>query len=140
MTMKDATNALRVCFRNFPTLERWMRQHADQCLSRRSITIGAGRMLEGAWEPKSIRYTQCCNLPIQGVCADIMMRAVAGVYRRLHTEGLDAIMVAQIHDELILEADRQDADAVSTVLKVEMIKAFNGTFPDAPIGDLYQCP
>jgi len=136
MTMKDAKNALRVFFRNFPTLERWMRQHADQCLSRRSITIGAGRMLEGAWEPKGIRYTQCCNLPIQGICADVMMRAVSGVYRRLHTEGLGAIMVAQIHDELILEADRQDADTVSTILKAEMTKAFNGTFPDAPIGDL----
>ena len=65
-----------------------------------------------------------------------MMRAVSGVHRRLHTEGIDAIMVAQIHDELILEADRQDADAVSTILKAEMTKAFNGTFPDAPIGDL----
>ena len=39
----------------------------------------------------------------------IMMRAVGGVCRRLHGDGYDAVMVAMIHDELILEADAQDA-------------------------------
>jgi DNA polymerase-1 len=138
MTTGEARSALQAFFRNYPTLARWMRQHADRCRSLRRITIGAGRVLENAWEPSGIRYTQCCNLPVQGVCADVMMRAVSGVHRRLHTEGLDAIMVAQIHDELILEADRQDADTVSTILKAEMTKAFNGTFPDAPIGGLVE--
>jgi hypothetical protein len=32
-------------------------------------------VLENAWEPKGIRYTQCCNLPVQGSCADVMVRA-----------------------------------------------------------------
>ena len=45
-------------------------------------------------------------------------------------------MVAMIHDELILEADAQDADAVATLLTEEMTRAFVATFPDAPIGGL----
>jgi len=35
-----------------------MYQHADRCQQRRRIVIGAGRVLENAWEPKGIRYTQ----------------------------------------------------------------------------------
>ena len=83
-----------------------------------------------------IRYTQCCNLPVQGACADVVMRAVAGVYRRLHGDGYDAVMVAMIHDELILEADAQDAKAVGELLAEEMTTAFAATFPDAPTGGL----
>jgi DNA polymerase I len=136
MTIKEADNALRAFFRNFPTLKRWMRQHADRCQQRRHIVIGSGRVVENAWEPKGIRYTQCCNLPVQGICADVMMRAVAAVYDRLRTEGHDAIMVAQIHDELILETDEQVADVVGALLAKEMTRAFAMTFPDAPITGL----
>ena len=136
MTTQEAENALQAFFRNYPALKRWMRRHADECQARRRITIGVGRTLENAWEPGGIRYTQCCNLPIQGVCADVMMRAVSGVYHRLRAENLDALMVAQIHDELILESNIQDADAVSSLLNEEMTKAFRITFPNAPTVDL----
>ena len=136
MTLREAEAALRAFFRNYPTFKRWMYQHADRCQQRRRIVIRAGRVLENAWEPKGIRYTQCCNLPVQGSCADAMMRAVAGVYRRLHGDGYDAVMVAMIHDELILETGNQDADAVGTLLAEEMTAAFAATFPDAPIGGL----
>jgi DNA polymerase-1 len=136
MTLREAEEALRAFFRNYPTLKRWMGRHADRCQQHRRIVIGAGRVFENAWEPKGIRYTQCCNLPIQGACADVMMRAVAGVYRRLHGDGHDAVMVAMIHDELILETGNQGSDAVATLLAEEMTTAFAATFPDAPLGGL----
>jgi DNA polymerase I len=138
MTIPEAEAALRTFFRSYPTLKRWMRQHADRCQQRRRVVIGAGRVVEDAWEPQGLRYTQCCNLPVQGACADAMMWAVAAVHRRLRTDGHDAVMVAQIHDELILEADAQDADAVGTLLAEEMTTAFAITFPEAPTIDLVE--
>ena len=136
MTVREAEKALRAFFRNYPTLKRWMGLHADRCQEHRRIVIGAGRVFENAWEPKGIRYTQCCNLPIQGACADVMLRAVTSVYRRLHGDGHDAVMVAMIHDELILEADAQAAEAVGELLAEEMTTAFAVTFVDAPLGGL----
>ncbi len=136
MTIPEAEAALRAFFGNYPTLKRWMRQHADRCTQRRRVAIGAGRVVEDAWEPHGLRYTQCCNLPVQGACADVMMRAVAAVHRRLRTDGHGAVMVAQIHDELILEADARAADAVAALLAKEMTTAFAVTFPDAPTTDL----
>ena len=65
-----------------------------------------------------------------------MMRAVAGAHARLKADGLDAHLIAQIHDELIVEAVKADADTVARILNDEMIKAFAETFPDAPLRNL----
>ncbi len=109
-----------------------MRQHANECEQKRRIAIGAGRVVEASWEPDGIRYTQCCNLPVQGVCADIMLRAVARVHARIMADRIDAHLIAQIHDELIVEAATADLNAVAKILKEEMTTAFAETFPDAP--------
>lgn len=45
-------------------------------------------------------------------------------------------MVAMIHDELILEADAQAAEAVGELLAEEMTTAFAAMFVDAPLGGL----
>jgi DNA polymerase I-like protein with 3'-5' exonuclease and polymerase domains len=65
-----------------------------------------------------------------------MMRAVAGVHSRLHEANLDAVLVAQIHDEIILEADSGIAEKAKSFLIDEMEKAFSTTFPDAPSENL----
>jgi DNA polymerase-1 len=132
MSLSEASRALTAFFRKFPRLDRWMKENANRCQQRHRIVIGAGRVLENAWEPNGIRYTQCCNLPVQGTCADAMMRAVARIHRRIRKEGLNAALVAQVHDEVIVEADAQDAPLVAQILEKEMTSAFVETFPDAP--------
>ncbi len=136
MSEADADKALQAFFREFPALKRWMSRHHTKCKRNKFITIGSGRVVENSWEKKGLRYTQACNLPIQGVCADIMMRAVASVYSRLHAAKLDAVLVAQIHDEIILEADASIAEEAKDILVSEMETAFTVTFPDAPSGNL----
>jgi len=136
MTEAEARRALDAFFGQFHRLGAWMRRHADECMRKRRIVIGAGRVVETSWEPDGIRYTQCCNLPVQGVCADIMLRAVAGVHTRMKADRLDAHLIAQIHDELIVEAIKADVGAVARILEDEMTKAFAVTFPDAPLLNL----
>ena len=45
-------------------------------------------------------------------------------------------MIAMTHDELILEANAQAAEAVGELLVEEMTTAFAVTFADAPLGGL----
>jgi DNA polymerase-1 len=49
--------------------------------------------------------------------------------RRLRAEGLDAIMLLQIHDELIFEVAQADLDAVARVVKYEMEHALELSVP-----------
>ena len=60
------------------------------------------------------------NSPLQGTAADIIKLAMIEVDRRLAEEGLDARLILQVHDELILEAHKKDAERAATILKEAM--------------------
>ena len=63
------------------------------------------------------------NMPLQGSSADIIKLAMLGVDRRLREEGLSAKLVLQVHDELILDTPKEEAERTAAVLKEEMEKA-----------------
>ncbi len=63
------------------------------------------------------------NAPIQGTAADIIKIAMINVAERLKSENLDAKLILQVHDELIIEAKDEIADKVSSILKEEMESA-----------------
>ena len=60
------------------------------------------------------------NAPVQGAAADIIKIAMVKVYRRLKEEKLDAQLILQVHDELIIEASEKDAARAAEVLGEEM--------------------
>ena len=60
------------------------------------------------------------NAPIQGTAADIIKIAMVNVYNRLRREQLDARLILQVHDELIVEASQQDADRAAVIIEEAM--------------------
>ncbi|WP_461537337.1 DNA polymerase I [Spongorhabdus nitratireducens] len=60
------------------------------------------------------------NAPMQGTAADIIKHAMMLVDQWLKESGLDARMIMQVHDELVLEVAEKDLDAVSLGLKQQM--------------------
>ncbi len=60
------------------------------------------------------------NTPIQGTAADIIKLAMIRVRDRLKKEGLDARLVLQVHDELIVESSVADRDRAALLLHEEM--------------------
>jgi DNA polymerase I-like protein with 3'-5' exonuclease and polymerase domains len=67
-------------------------------------------VVEARWEMSGrLSFLQCCNLPIQGICADAMLRAITMVHSRLRSTGIRGGLVASIHDELLLEVLEEDA-------------------------------
>ncbi len=63
------------------------------------------------------------NSPIQGTAADIMKIALKNVYEALEQSGLDAKILLQVHDELLLEVKEEDLERVSRIVKDGMMKA-----------------
>ena len=57
------------------------------------------------------------NTPIQGTAADIMKIAMINVFNKLQEENLDAKLVLQIHDELIIECDEKIKEKVKEILQ-----------------------
>ena len=60
------------------------------------------------------------NTPIQGTAADIIKLAMVRVYKRLLKEQMKTKLILQIHDELILEAPREEAEKAAKILSEEM--------------------
>ena len=78
------------------------------------------------------------NSPIQGSAADIVKIAMLGVSRRIAAEELDAKLILQVHDELIVEASKKDADRAAAILREEMEGAVKLSVPltvDLSIGE-----
>ena len=69
------------------------------------------------------------NAPIQGAAADIMKLAMINVAKRLKKEGLDAKLVMQVHDELIVEAAEKDKERCKAIVKEEMESAASLNLP-----------
>ena len=63
------------------------------------------------------------NMPIQGTAADIIKIAMVKVDRRLSEEQLQARLILQVHDELIVEAPEQEAEQVLQIVTEEMENA-----------------
>ncbi len=72
---------------------------------------------------------EATNAPLQGSAADLMKLAMVRLDRRLVSAGLDAVMLLQIHDELIFEVARRDLDAAGRVIKHEMEHALELSVP-----------
>ena len=57
------------------------------------------------------------NTPIQGTAADIIKIAMIDTYNKLKEEGLDAKIILQIHDEIIIESSQEDKERARDILK-----------------------
>ena len=69
------------------------------------------------------------NTPIQGSAADIMKIAMINVYKRLKKEKMDTKIILQIHDELLLEAPKNEEEKAKEILKTEMENAIKLSIP-----------
>ena len=65
------------------------------------------------------------NSPIQGTAADIMKIAMIRCFDELKKSGIDARIVLQVHDELLIEAAEKDKLRAIEILKDSMENAVN---------------
>lgn len=82
---------------------------------------GKNKILQGFGERVAM------NSPIQGSAADIIKIAMINVSKRLC--GIDARLILQVHDELLVEASYQCADEARNILKTEMENAIKLSVP-----------
>jgi DNA polymerase-1 len=78
------------------------------------------------------------NMPIQGTAADIVKIAMIRLEQRLREGGFRARLLLQVHDELLLEAPREEVDRLIPVLRETMESALPLDVPltvDVKVGD-----
>ncbi|MDQ6825653.1 MAG: DNA polymerase I [Candidatus Eremiobacteraeota bacterium] len=72
---------------------------------------------------------EATNAPLQGSAADLMKLAMVRVEGALHEAGVDALMLLQIHDELIFEVGEPQLRLVGAIVRREMENALKLSVP-----------
>lgn len=78
---------------------------------------------------RSFAERNAVNAPIQGTAADIIKMAMVSIHRRLKSEGLQAQMIMQVHDELNFNVPVAEVDRVREIVVGEMQNAVHLSIP-----------
>jgi DNA polymerase-1 len=109
---------------------------ADDGEDEEWLAIGHNSSHRQYRELPRLKYTLCCNAPIQGGCADAMMVAIALADLLFRTNNIDGGLVLQLHDELVAEVRADQAELAKALIEQAMTAAFLKVFPDAPVNGL----
>ena len=127
LTVPEAENVLRRYFATYRQLDNYLREAANSAVRERQARTGSGRLVHFRYDEndrQQISMTQRNgkNTPIQGTSADILKRALRLLNEELR--GTSARIVNIIHDEIVVETDADEAEAIA--IKVERIMCAAG--------------
>jgi DNA polymerase-1 len=141
--LKMARKYLDEYYETYAGVRRYMEEIPEQATKDGFVTtiLGRKRFLPDLNNPNKIAQQAArrvaINTTIQGSAADLMKLAMIHVHKAIKDMGLNARMILQVHDELILEAHDDAADEAANVLKQKMEQVYRLAVPlvvDVAIG------
>ena len=140
----EAQDYIDTYFARYPGVKVYMDKTREQAHELGYVETVFGRRLYlpeiNARNGQRRQYAErtAINAPMQGTAADIIKRAMIAVDRSLSNSNINAKVVMQVHDELVVEVREKDVEAVSSLLRMEMEQAATLKVPllvDMGIGD-----
>ena len=126
VTRAEAKAYMEKYFEKYSGVHAYMTQVVERAKADGYVSTLMGRR---RWLPelkssnfnlRSFGERVALNMPIQGTAADLIKKAMLHVDSRLRREGLEARLVLQVHDELIVECPEGEAEQVQRLLAEEM--------------------
>lgn len=143
VTRKEADNYIKAYLAHYSGVDAYMNAIAAKAKENGYVETMNGRrrylpeLTSSNHNLRAFGERVARNMPIQGTAADIIKIAMIKVYDRLKKENMQARLILQVHDELIVEAPVEEAERASAILKEEMENAVSLSVPltaDANIG------
>ena len=135
VTVAEAKAYMDAYFHRFPGVKSYMDQVVERARADGYVETPMHRR-RALPEIKSSNHNMrsfgervALNMPIQGAAADIIKLAMVRVHRQLKEAALEARLIMQVHDELIVECPEAEADRVKAILVREMEGAWHLSVP-----------
>lgn len=131
ISRKEATEYINQYFETYPKVKEYLDNIVAFAKEKGYVKTLFGRkrpipeLKSSNFMQKSFGERIAMNSPIQGTAADIMKIAMINVDKRLQQENMKSRIVLQVHDELLVEAYKDEVDKVSEILSQEMSNAAN---------------
>ncbi|MCI0486487.1 MAG: DNA polymerase [Blastocatellia bacterium] len=145
-SVEEAEGLIRKYFETYSGVAVWLRDAASRAVHDRESRTRSGRLIYFTFDANDrsqVAATQRFgkNVPIQGSSADIIKRALTLLYDAI--KPLDAKIVNCVHDEIVVEVARSQAEECAIIIEREMTAAarqFIRSIPvtvDTVIGDAW---
>ncbi|MDO5733736.1 MAG: DNA polymerase I [Eubacteriales bacterium] len=135
LSVAEAKRYIDSYHRSYPKVQPWLDAQVKAAEESGYVSTMLGRrralpeLKAKNYNSRQYAVRQAMNAPVQGSAADLIKVAMLKVDRAIRKAKLDAKLILQIHDELILELDPADLSAVSELLHQEMIEAYDIGLP-----------
>ena len=135
ITRKEAESYINQYFATYPGIKQYLDGLVEEAKETGSVSTLYGRkrpvpeIASSNFMQRSFGERIAMNSPIQGTAADIMKIAMLRVDAALKEQGLKTKILLQIHDELLLEAPKEEASVVAELLQKEMMAAAKLSVP-----------
>lgn len=129
ISKKEAADYIERYFETYPKIKSFLDGLVKEAKDRGySLTMFGRRrpvpeITSSNFVQRSFGERVAMNAPIQGTAADIIKVAMIRVHDRLAAEGLKSRLILQVHDELLIEAKREELAEVERILEEEMHRA-----------------
>jgi DNA polymerase-1 len=144
VSQEAAQEFINAYFTGFPRVRAFIDRTLEEARQSGVVRTMFGRrrlmpnLTSRNYQMRSQAEREAVNMPIQGTAADILKKAMIDLHAALPKSGLKAQMILTVHDELLFECARQDADAVAALVREHMEGAASLTVPltvDVGIGE-----
>lgn len=135
VTKKEAAEYIKSYFEKYPKVDEYLKNTVKEAYEKGYVEtlFGRRRAIPELTSQKAMmrKFGErvAMNSPIQGTAADIIKLAMINTERALGESGLDAVLIMQVHDELIVESSKKDADEAMELLRREMENAVSLSVP-----------
>ena len=129
ITRKEASEYIEQYFATYPGVKNFLDNTVADAKKQGFVTTMFGRrrpvpeLTSSNFMQRSFGERVAMNSPIQGTAADIIKIAMIRVSRRLTRDGLKSKLILQVHDELLIETVKEEAEKVRKILEEEMNSA-----------------
>ena len=126
VTVAEAKAYMEAYFATFPGVRKYMDDVVEKARKNGYVETLLHRrrdlpeLKSSNFNMRSFGERVALNMPVQGTAADVMKLAMVAVHKRLKAENLQARLVLQVHDELIVECPESEAETVAKLLEEEM--------------------
>jgi DNA polymerase I len=126
ISREEAQNFINAYFRRYSGVRAWLDKTVEEVRS-----LGYVKTLFGRIRPipdinskdfnlRNFAERTAVNSPIQGTAADIIKIAMIRIHEALRERGLSAKILLQVHDELVLETPKAEADETCALVQAQM--------------------
>ena len=129
ITVKEAKKYIEDYLEKYPKIKEYMDNTKNIAVEKGYVEtkFGRRRYVQNIKSQNYIIREQAkriaMNAPIQGTAADITKIAMVKIEERIKKEKLNAKILLQVHDEIIVECNNNIKDKIANILKEEMEKA-----------------